>query len=121
MGAIDFSCRPLSLFQPGESVNGARRRRLALGAAMFSSLSFYWFVSSGIFMNCFRQIFSKMSVAPADLRQEEGKSVANDLPRGVNTAGSYRKVCFTPPTPPGLSRHSGQFPFSSKEKAESLE
>lgn len=60
-----------------------------------------------------------MSVAPADLLQEEGKSVANDLPRGVNTAGSYRKVCLTPPPPPpGLSRHSGQFPFSSKEKAE---
>lgn len=56
-----------------------------------------------------------MSMAPADLLQEEGKSVANDLPRGVNAAGSYRKVCLTPP---GLSRHSGQFPFSSKEKAE---
>lgn len=62
-----------------------------------------------------------MSVAPADLLQEEGKSVANDLPRGVNTAGSYRKVCLTPPTPPGSPVILVNFPSVAKKKLKSLD
>lgn len=63
-----------------------------------------------------------MSVAPADLLQEEGKSVANDLPRGVNTAGSYRKVCLTPPLPPqGSPVILVNFPSVAKKKLKSLD
>lgn len=104
MGAIDFFGVALFLFSnPGnlyKAQNGSQLRHLALSTPIFLLLSFHWFMSSSIFVNCSRQIFSKMSVAPADLLQEEGKSVVNDLPRGVNTAGSYRKVCLNPPRAP---------------------
>lgn len=59
-----------------------------------------------------------MSVAPADLLQEEGKSVANDLPRRVNTTGSYREVCLTPQGSPVILVN---FPSVAKKKLKSLE